>query len=149
MTHRDPHRDAFGRLVTSPEYLPREARINALREGAGRMLADRNPAVRWIGERLQAWLQTGGDFASVLEIRPEPGSRRTAAAIIRGTRVDELLIVLSNTVNGDARAAAILRGVLPCPGRARHLVDELHALRAPRSPRAISRARKRRATRST
>ena len=142
MTARDPHRDAFGRLLVSPEFIPREARINALREGAGRMLADRNTEVRWIGERLQAWLHQGGDFARILDIQPRPGSRATAASIIKREHVDTLLRKLSVAVGSDVRASAILRGRRPCPNAVRDLVEELRELRAPSSPRAFSRARK-------
>lgn len=106
------------------------------------MLADRNTEVRWIGERLQAWLREGGDFARVLDIKPAPGSRATAASIIKREHVDTLLRKLSVAVDSDTRASAILRGNAQCPSGVRDLVGELRELRAPSSPRAFSRARK-------
>ena len=138
----DPYRDAFGRLIVSPEALPLEQRIDAARRGAGQIQADPHPEARWIGEGVARLLRDGGDLATILGIRPPPGSRRTAHAVIRQERVCTALLRLANQLGSDARASAVLRGLEPCPPAVRDSVGELHALGAPTSVRAFVRARK-------
>lgn len=142
MPRRDPHRAGLNRLQIRPEYLEREQRIAVIRDVAGRLLHDDDVGVRWAGESLLTWLQRGGDFAAALGIQPVRGSRRTVRAIIQREQTDHLLRRLSVAVGSDVRASAILRGQRPCPNAVRDLVADLEALRAPRSARAFSRARK-------
>lgn len=136
------HRDAFGRLLSEPQDLPRVARIELLRGVAGRLQADADAAVRWLGVQLLVWLHNGGRFDEALEIRPKPGCRSTAARLIQQRRVHGAMLRLSIQVGTDARASRILRGQESCPDCAQSLVDELRALHAPTSTRAFARARK-------
>ncbi|HWV08748.1 MAG TPA: hypothetical protein VN156_04345 [Pseudomonas sp.] len=140
--------NAFGDLLTNPAQLSRAERIDALRRVAGRLLAEDNREVRWLGECLGAWLQNGGELDAVIGVRPERGSRATAQAKVRQEEVDGLLLQLAVLAGTDRRALQIMRDELPCPTSMGDIVSRLKRLKAPTSDDAVTRARRRSAAHS-
>ena len=141
-----PGFNAFGDVLADPGQLSRAERIDLLRRQAGRLLADGNREARWVGERLQTWLASGGELDAVLGVRAPRGSRATPQERVRRDEVDSLLLRLSAQVGGDAKALELLRGQCPAPGHVADIVGRLQALKAPTSQDALSRARKRSCT---
>lgn len=135
------HRNAFGQLIVEPEALPREERIRCLRRLAGELQAAQSHEARWLGRVLSAWLAEGGSLEQHLAVTAPRGSHSTAKHITSRTARDALLLKLANIVGGDIRAARVLQGVEAAPASVSELVEMLHALGAPRTSRAISRAR--------
>jgi hypothetical protein len=131
-----PHIDAFGRLLTAPDKLPRDARIGVVRALAGRLLADVAIDARWLGGALSSWLQEGGDLAAHLGLNTPRGSHRTAQALVRRDQQDRALARLVIAAGSIVAASAALRGG-PCPDRARDALAECVELRCPRSRSAI------------
>lgn len=139
----DPsHRNAFGGLVVDPRTLARADRVDELRRVAGRLQAASDPGSKWLGATLLDWLHRGGRFDDALEVRPERGSHRTVAGVLRQARQDQALLRLAVAVGCDRRALRILRGG-DCSGEHRDLRDAALALKVPTGPHAISRARRR------
>lgn len=135
------HLDPFGRLLESPALLTREERVDVLRQLSGRLQGSPDRGEQWLGERLQAWLREGGDYARILGIKPRAGSRRTAARLIQQERAGALLRRLANEL-GVSRAVCVLHGEEPCPGAQADVVQQLRDLDAPASASAFARARK-------
>ena len=104
-----PGFNAFGDVLADPGQLSRAERIDLLRRQAGRLLADGNREARWVGERLQTWLASGGELDAVLGVRAPRGSRATPQERVRRDEVDNLLLRLSVQVGGDAKALEMLR----------------------------------------
>ncbi|MBX3704626.1 MAG: hypothetical protein KF822_12695 [Steroidobacteraceae bacterium] len=136
-------RDAFGRLIADPRTLDRAERIAEVRRVAGRLQADVDRGSRWFGSALLDWLHVGGDLADRLAIRPEQGSHRTVAAMLRQERQDAALLRLASAVGCDRLALRVLRGEVESAPEHRHLVDAAREAQAPSGPHAISRARRR------
>ncbi|MBX3601075.1 MAG: hypothetical protein KF863_10650 [Rubrivivax sp.] len=137
-------RDAFGRLVCCPSRLDRAARVAELRRLGGRLQADADPAVRWLGQALAAWMRDGGRLEHRLGVVPPRGSRATPQRQARQAERDALLLRLAVVAGTDAQALRMLRGEAPAHGEAVALVARLRELQAPRSRDAIGRARHRR-----
>lgn len=137
-------RDAFGRLACCPSRLDRAGRIAELRRLGGRLQADADPAVRWLGQALAAWMRDGGRLEHRLGVVPPRGSRATVQRQARQAEQDQLLLRLAVVAGSDAAALRMLRGEAPAPGDAAALVQALRDLGAPRSRDAITRARLRR-----
>ena len=136
-------RDAFGRLLADPSTLDRGERIDELRRVAGRLQAATDRGSRWLGSVLLDWLHCGGDLSHRLQIRPERGSHRPLAAMLRQERQDAALLRLAAAVGCDRLALAILRGTTECPPEHRALVDAAREAGAPSGPHALTRARRR------
>jgi len=131
-----PGRDAFGRLVVDPSVLSHGDRVDVLRRLAGSLQAADDRETRWLGASIGQWLRDGGDLARALGLRPRRGSHRSAQYILATEHRDRLLVRLVSAV-GQSRAARILSGAEPAPAAVVVLVEELQALRAPTSRRAI------------
>ena len=135
-------RDAFGRLLVSPEALSREDRIDCLRQVSGRLQASLQLDEQWVGRGLTLWLSgQAPDIEHALAVRPERGCKRTAQSILRREQVGKLLARLVARLGTVARASAVLRGIEPAPRDVVGLVDQLHKLDAPTSVRTITRYR--------
>ncbi len=134
----DLHRDAFGRLLIGDLAKATFAqRVEVARQLSGTFLASDDVATRSWGAGVGQWLREGGDLAAVLGLRPDRGSHRTAQEIVRRDAVRSLLLRFIAVVGSQSRAARILSGAEAAPAAAAGLVQELRALRAPRSRRAI------------
>ncbi|MEP7301717.1 MAG: hypothetical protein ABI699_09325 [Caldimonas sp.] len=104
----DPTRDAFGRLIVSPERLDFRGRVDCLRWLSGHLQADRHLEARWLGAALRIWLEHGGDLAALLGVRPEPGSTLTVQRLIALESRDAercRAVVVAGGVRAAARAA--------------------------------------------
>jgi len=132
-------RNAFGTLIVSPAQLPREERIDVVREIAGRLLADRAIDARWLGAAISAWLRDGGDFDAVLGVRAPRGSHATPQRALKRDMQDAALARLVVAAGGVVAAAAALNGG-HCAERARAALDHAIAMRCPRSRTAVGRA---------
>jgi hypothetical protein len=129
-------------LVADPATLPREQRLDALNECVGRLLAQPQAAMLWLGRSLQAALAGTVAIDEALGLRPPRGSRTTVAAIARRRARAQALVRLSVACGGDRAALAALRGA-PAPLHARGMVQEfLSRFPAPRDPAAITKARR-------
>lgn len=139
----DRHHDIFGRLLVDPAYLTRTERVNELRKLAAALQCGKpdKRAARWLGKALQDWLQDGGDLFDLLGVRPPPGSNLTPQRQVAQEAQDRALLRLAVTCGTDRAALDVLRGKTPCPPKALELLQALEG--APKSARAISRARKR------
>lgn len=140
MTHQ---RNAFGALIVDPDELPQRDRVDVMRRLAGQLQAADTCEARWLGRKVQEWLQAGGDLVEQLGLRPPRGSKATAQALIRNERRDLLLLRLSVACGGDRAALRVLSGLAPCPSSAVGIVAELRAIGAPKTDAAFSRARAR------
>jgi hypothetical protein len=136
----DPHRDAFGRLLSAPADLSMRQRVEALRRLSGELQAGSAEA-RWLGAVLVDWLQHGGELEQRLGVKARRGSHGNPAALVRQAETARLMLRLAAVVGGAARAARILIGNAAAPVAAADLVAELRARRAPASRRAFVRAR--------
>ena len=136
-------RDAFGRCLVSPATLPRLERIAELRRLAARLQADRDPPTRWLGACLARWMAAGADFADVLKINPDRGSRATVQALLRQERTDAALLAVATAARCDRLALRWLRGEAVPPAEHAGAVEEAREVGAPTGPHAISRARRR------
>ena len=116
-------------------------RVTLLRQLTGELQAGGSPAARWLGRTLATWLRTGGDLHRVLGIRPARGSRHTPQALVRRAEINRLLLQLSVAAGGDERAVRWLRGQDVVPDSVAADVQRLHEIGAPKSTRAIQRAR--------
>ncbi len=101
-----------------------------------------NPAHRWLGETLVAWLDGGGSLDAALGVKPPRGSRRTPQEIVRRELADSLLLALARDV-GDEAAGLMVSGAVPPPDELAALVERLRSLGVSASRWAISRARAR------
>ncbi len=135
------YRNCFGKLLVHPDQLRLPDRVRLLRELAGRLQAADDLGQQWLGAGLSSWLRQGGDLPALLGIRPPRGSRNTAQRQIQNERTDRLLLELARVCGTDRAASAALRADTPPPAAA-GLVAELLKLRAPKSPDAFSRARR-------
>lgn len=122
--------------------LTRLERVHLLRRCAGRLQADTDPAVRWLGESLQVALQNGISLDDAVGIRPARGSKATAAQMIRREQndIDICRLVDMLGVVGTSRA---LRGEVSAPSELVTAVDRLHDQGVGTSPSAVSRAARR------
>jgi hypothetical protein len=136
-------RNAFGRLLVDPGALTRQERVALLNRASGRLTADSDPEMRWLGTSIAAWLRSGGRLDAVLGVVPAQGSRSTPQSVMRQAECDTLLLRLSVVAGGDRAALAVLCGLAACPAGAADLVEQLHRLQAPNSRDAIRRARQR------
>ena len=133
----DPHRDAFGRLLVSPDGLPLRERVYCVRRLVGALQASHDIDVQWLGVKMGVWLHGGAPtLEAALGIPPG-----LPAALMRRAEVARLLLRLSVLVGGDECASRILRGVEQVPPAAVELVADLRARGAPASRRAFVRAR--------
>jgi hypothetical protein len=133
----DRVRDAFGRLLCDPMLLTHRERVDIARQLSGRLLASADRGERGFGAGLGQWLRAGGDMAAVLGLRPPRGSHRSAQRILAIEHRDRLVVRLVVAVGSQARAARILSGAEAAPAAVVPMVQELQALRAPCSRRAI------------
>lgn len=136
-------RNPFGRLLVDPATLTRRERVSLMNRVAGRLTADGDPEMRWLGTNIAAWLRDGGRLDATLGVVPTQGSRATPQTVLRQTECDGLLLRLSVLAGGDRAALSVLRGQAPCPAGATDLVERLQRLQTPTSRDAIRRARQR------
>jgi len=136
-------RNAFGDLIVPPERLTRRQRIDTLRKLAGALQADSRHDVQWLGRRLSAWLQDGGELDAMLGVRAERGSHHTPQHRVRREEIDGLLLRLSIECGGDAAALEVLKGNRLCRMDLAPVVQRLLRMRSPISESAFTRARQR------
>ena len=111
-----PMRDAFGRLIGSPELLDLPGRVDCLRRLAGELQAGKSAESRWLGRSLATWLQRGGNLADRLGVKASRGSHRTPQAMVAQDARDDGLLRLSV---GLPAATGRLRQSCVAPGPAR------------------------------
>jgi hypothetical protein len=136
-------RNPFGRLLVDPATLTRRERVALMNRVSGRLTADSDPEMRWLGTNIAAWLRDGGRLDAALGVVPAQGSRATPQTVLRQAECDTLLLRLSVLAGGDRAALSVLRGQAPCPAGAAELLDRLQQLQTPTSRDAIRRARQR------
>lgn len=140
----DPWRNAFGQLLVDPDRLSMAVRVEELRRLAGVFQGLPDLGTRWLGRAVRTYLQTGCTLEAALRIVPEPGSRLTAAALVRREVKDHALLQLAVAAGTDARASAIARGDPgACPVSCQEALAAVVAAAAPVSVAAIGRARNR------
>lgn len=147
MVERRPWHDrpcnAFGRPLVPILEMSGATRILQLRRAVGRLLADEDPASRWLGAALQQWLESGWSLETELGLSPPRGSKSTVAGKARQAMKDRALVRFANEVGCDVRALEILRGERECPPELESLLTEVVSLNVARGPHAVTRARRR------
>lgn len=116
-------------------------RFAAVRRLSGRLQGLDDADSKWLGERLQTWLYSGGDLESSLGLKPPQGSHSTAQELMRRAEINRLLVSLSRELHGHKKASRVLQGIDAVPPGLAETVQRLRALRAPSSTRAFVRAR--------
>lgn len=134
-------RNAFDRVVADPLKCSQVERVALLQRLAAELQAEGPIDRQWLGRCLTKWLQGDGDLVHLLGLRQRRGSKLTAQRVVKLEQQARLLVQLSAVAGSDASALRVLTGQVPCPARARDLVNALHGLCAPRSIAAFSRAR--------
>lgn len=143
---RPAPRDPWGRPLVEPAALDRAERVEVLAEAARALAAGQAPtryAAAYLGAALVAWLSDGGDLERLLGVRPERGSRRRPEVIVAQRERDRLVVSFAARIGSDRAAAAVLRGECECPADLADALTELRDRRAPTSPSAIRKARRR------
>ena len=139
-------RDPWGRPLVEPAALGRVERVELLQQAARALARGKAPdpyAARYLADALQVWLREGGDLERVLGVRPPRGSRKRPQAIVAQHDRDRLVVAFAARVGTDRAAAAVLRGERECPPELSADLSELRERRAPTSPSAIRKARRR------
>src|SRR5688572_12993790 len=115
-------------------------RLAALSLAAGRLLADDDVSMRWVGSALLSAAAGDPALDRRLKLRPRAGSHRTATAALRDARCASLLRQLLDETDGCvSRASRLLRGIDAPSARTIGLVDELVVCGCPRSQTGLMR----------
>lgn len=115
-----PLRNAFGRLLVSPDQLSREERLDEIARLAGSLMAG-NPtdpkAMQWLGLCLLDCLE-GKSLDERLGLKAPKGSHGTMANRQRQLKRDSLILRFANECGTDALAESVFQGKTKCPRHA-------------------------------